>query len=838
MHEQSGLFAFIMQSIEDNSIIKLPMGGGFKLIRVNQYPAYLLFAPERNLENNPFEDLGFVVGDPGHIRVDSVYSKSLDNRTIAYCHGTEYFVNPATHVKIVVRYYFDQWGHLTQVTCKINEEPMTNHLQQMKLLYERATVYGNAISTLVQKKQQAFMAVTEELEESTQAIIKMLKEPETPLTLIEEMLEHRKELSEKKSQLSDNEDTEIDQFSNLLMKLIAEKQNPKAKSTTADDDTDEEEHDTEGESNTVAQQVQTQCKKSLPKKPANNQTAELAKRLRALVKDSNSLSTHTTSEALGKYLKELTELRVEVLCLTTRNNLFKELDKVKTEIELFQAAIQEAHLEHVKILLPFCGSQIKVQIYFKALHTCLVETYDNRTKGNRKIPVMDFLHENCSIFKSAIRLLSSMPFESNGTYYSILYHAYKSCSHELFSALLRYGMNPNTYWVVYQDGVYEMPIQIIVSEPVNTRFYIDELVKYGLKLQGNIIYVHDADLPKYRDMINPSEYKILIANSKKARAKGHKYTFPTNLRNKSDGSIIKCPLINFAYQNEQKYNDADQLFAALVDHSELESLLIVLPQAAEGPYITQAWLPHSLKSCLAAVDGLAYKQKYKELYGIEMTGTHNHLSLLYRTDGDGVDQTRTTLLVKKINTRLSSLTPAEIERIEYKLKGYLAMLSSKHLKPFTAEIYLGLNILSIAKGSLNKTQQAEVVHNFAESAFASIERGEGLCRMLEMELRSSLTRGVRLEDDRLNKFKLGIGIEYSMAITNLWRGVQVAYLNSFPEISKLPCVERCFQEAKKILADKRKLPAEVYDRWKSEFRFREQMEQVKVQVEFSRLVLR
>ncbi len=848
MPKPSGLFEYIRRCVADGSIRTLPLGSSHRLIS-EPSPYYLLFREGAGRGHNPFAERGFTFHEDGHLRIDRIYTASLDHRTLSYCHGTDYFVKGKDQ-KIIVHYYFDGLGYLTQFTCKLNGVKIQLNRAETATLLARATEYSDHVSALLQKHQHQVLHLLDRIKAITESITLALKKPVRDLDMIKNLLQQRTGLIATKDALSDEEVTagNIDSFAAILQSLTT----PAVAHTATTVEAEEETEDTVDETaedlealavSTAAAPTPTvkSSRKAAKKKAAKKTYAPLKAQMEILLKQSAALDAKTPVNVLTKYLQEMIELRILLLDIPGDHPLQKDFDKLKTEIQLFVAALKDGNLAHIQALFPYCANQITLDMYHSAVYTWIDESRpQHQTIFKRRLSVFDYLHTKCPIFNTYMRVCT-MSYEENpesGISYHILFMAYILRNEELFSALLRYGVNPHLAWRLHKSGSYELAMQVIIQEHVNTGFYVNELVRYGVSIKPNprrkIIPL--ADLDKYKGRISAAQYRTLrdafstIQRQSTALRTARPDSKPKrDFKDAHGNTIVQCNFLQFIHGFASYHSDSEELFRALANNSTTDSLLLALTYVANAREISTIWISNARSSVLLCADDDTAPLLSMALNGVNDRSSSNNVSLVYECNGpETLDIRRTRFLVELINARFEDIRSEELEAIEQSLRDYVVKVAEQDVGEFYDELYSALNMLFIKSGSLNQAQSEDYMRNFATVGVRSYNLAVRIHAHLKQRLQANAALGVRTSAADLQMYQGAWQIKYAEAMRFLGYAVRAAYYTAFPEIRQSPIIDDCFTKIANIMTNRGAfagaLPAHQREYWEANPITREKME--------------
>jgi len=755
MPQISGLFAFIQQSIKDGTINNFPIGKKHKLKERTDSPSFYLLKNEAtDNEPNPFSDYGFIAKDAGHIRIDSEYSDF-------YCHATESFIKD--NQIITVRYYFDGWGRVIQNPSVNNELDLNGHRviinsEQLELLSIRAAKYSDAITTLLIRRQEKILTLNAEIEGLGSKVLVAMQKNINDLSKIIELIQQRENLIEQKNVICDQKtlDSKDDSFTLLLQNLL------------------QREH--KNNITPIPQAIKQQGK-NIP----NSVDVKLQEAIGKLTRKSNAINDSSSPDVLAQYLENLTALRLEIFRSSIDFKLYKELDALKTEIKLYTAALEQGNLEKIKVLLPYCTNQINMNTY----HEQLDKWFENAPKNNpifdKKLKVFDYLHQNCDIFKAFIYIKSLLFIGHNGKFYSMLYMAFLTFKQTLFSALLRYGANPDIFWTNDENGNYLNAMSVLVKEGANTGFYVNELIRYGVKIKT----------PTTNKLIN--DYITLPA----ALQKIDNHTSSTPVDNINDLKLYittDCAFLQFIY-NTKNYNTAPiDLYTALVNNSSLESLLLALPYVTYKLDVKSLWLASS------NVSGLHYVQGSIDNLIRNKREDDNCLSWSYIISGDKDIEFRLVgQLVAAINSKLANISNEELNILEKKILKSIDDMNIKNHDPFLIYSYISLNIIATFRSNLNEEQKVKLIKNFVQAGRAAVTSLNMITRGAECMIRAENAKYNRFNPVVLKYLQQERQEQNYMIVDNFLNAINVAY--NYPNLKDTPELIEYFDKAKAILQD-------------------------------------
>jgi len=634
----------------------------------------------------------------------------------------------------------------------------------------RAANYSYAIKVLLMKRQEKILRLNKNIEELVSKVLEGMQKKNNVIPLIQERLR----LIEQKNAICDQKtlDSKDNFFAPLLQNLLQR----------------EHKNDTVSTPQVIKEQ---------DKNKPNNIAENFIRNIKKLTSERKNINNYSSADTLSQYLISLASLRLKFINLPKNFLSSKELDCFKTqltlsvEIKLYADALEQGNLEQIKILLPYCNNQVDMTTYSPAIFDWIFKDarykyIDDKKIFDKKLQVFDYLHENCGIFNAFIYIGSIFLFECKNTYTSMMHLAYSSRNPLVFSALLRYGANPEFVWIKDKNGNCTSPMDVIVKDRLDTEFYVNELIRYGVTLKTTTINKYFINnVVKFS-----SAFKDFCNNTRSVRI--------DNIKNINSDITINCAFLQFVY-DAKNYNTASvNLYIALINHSSLESLVVALPYIANYFDVTSLWFTNS------KVGGLTSLNRKD---GVNIKEDGSCLNLTYIIPEDKGVEIWVGGLISAITNKLSNISSEALNMLEKKiLKLIDNIINNKaHPNPFLMYHYTALNIIATFRSNLNEEQQIKLIENFALAGQVALDNANIIYESQKKVVELVLSQGKSLHLSDIEGCKLERQELNYMAVNNFLNAVKVTKQSCYPDLKKLPSVQRCLDEATKIIKNSKSL---------------------------------
>ena len=835
MARKSGVFKYIELCLKENILSDVISWKAKLLTKVDRSRQekcnyYILRNPEPLNELNPFKNLNYkLLQDQtyaAHLSFfESFHSDRSDiagRRDLSYCHGTEYFISSefAKPPKIIiVHYHFNMFGTYIHATCRDQSDQSGNRIpttpQQEFILRERAQQYQEAFQQILEKKNAKYLALSEKIAKGNDELTLSVANGSIKQDELIKKVRQQCALNTIKDSIGDfkkDSSASFRMFEKIITQFSESNSTPVATVPTAV----ASEVSAEYPEMLITATAQTPviANQDTPIENTNNyqdKIAEFATQLDDLSKISKTIKASSDEQQIANYLNALIAFRTGLFVFSLTFNtkkiasklhkLSQETDKLKKPEQIFEAAIKDLNLAHIKASFEFCSHLVSYSFFSYLIDEWVVAAKAKDVAKEDKIAeIADFFSESSDSFLIFIKDISKMIYmrdDGSNSGFSVLGLAYISGSKKMFAAMLDYGFNVHAPLGVL-NGEVLLALACMRIYNCEDDFYIHELIAHGLRFNERIYTMTKQSikesLASTNSLISRRTIKELNHLEKKMTTIGVKVVDGSMINNNQlHKEVTNCEFIKFTEVGLKK---SLILYAAYAKYCPLSSLLFSAACIATRNSMNIYSLSSSKRAGLELTHSM--QTVFNEVFGLEPSYQYKNILNFIDINNKPVDSVcvkMLTIICDMIRERFSAtLAIDDFENALAELDELLNAVTKQGDNEAISGCYIATVFLFGLKGGLSATELllcVQMWHNAGQAILAELEKAKDAIRTTTRDpnhQEEAQTTIAYLRD--LNDLFM------SKANEKFMFAVQLAYLSPYPEIIDSKVVEACFTNLK------------------------------------------